>query len=192
MYQFMRELALDKYRWLAFSLVILTAAAAWTAVSAVPDRATTAGRIPSPRPGFLAPDFDLTTLAGDTVGLAEYRGSVVVVNFWASWCPPCRAEMPDLREVYEANRERGLEILAVNVAYQDNREAAGRFMEEFRLPFPIPLDTSGEVAKLYLIRALPTTFFIDRQGVIREVIIGGPMSTTTLQTTVENLLQEGS
>lgn len=188
----MNEFALDKVRWLAFSLALLTAGAAWIAISAVPARATTEGQIPSPRVGFLAPDFNLTTLEGDTVRLADLHGSVVIVNFWASWCPPCRAEMPDLREVYLANRERGLEILAVNVLYQDNREAVERFVAEFRLPFPIPLDTSGEVANRYLMRALPTTFFIDRQGVIREVIVGGPMSTTTLQTTVEKLLQEGS
>lgn len=186
----MRDLALDRRRWLAFSLAILTVGAAWTALSAAPARATTDGRIPSPREGFLAPDFELVTLSGDRIRLEDQRGSVVVVNFWASWCPPCRAEMPDLREVYEANQGRGLEILAVNVAYQDNRQDAERFVREFGLPFPILLDTSGEVANRYLMRALPTTFFIDRQGVIREVIIGGPMSTTTLQTTVENLLEE--
>lgn len=191
MYQSLRSLALDTRRWLALTLGLILAGSAWIAISAVPARATTEGRIPSPRQGFLAPDFSLSTLSGESIALADLRGSVVVVNFWASWCPPCRAEMPDLREVYLANQDRGLEILAVNVTYQDSLAAAGQFVQQYDLPFPIPLDSSGEIANRYLMRALPTTFFIDREGVIRKVIVGGPMSTTTLQTTVESLLEEG-
>lgn len=172
------------------SLLILAAAALWVAVSVVPAAATTQGRIPSPRQGFLAPEFSLVDPAGEQIALQDMDGAVIVLNFWASWCPPCRAEMPDLREVYLENRDRGLEVVAVNSTFQDSRSAALAFADEFDLPFTLLFDETGVVSNRYLVRALPTTFFIDREGVIRKVIVGGPMSTTTLQTTVESLLDE--
>lgn len=98
--------------------------------------------------------------------------------------------MPALQEVYNANQDRGLEILAVNTTFQDQESAAASFIEEFELTFPILMERSGDVARQYLLRAMPSTFFIDREGVIRKVIIGGPMSEATLQTAVEELLQE--
>ena len=160
----------------------------WTVVSAVPPEAGTRESTAAPREGFAAPDFRLTLLGGGEVALSELRGQVVIVNLWASWCPPCRAEMPALQEVYEAYRDRGLEILAVNTTYQDSQAAAARFVEEYGLTFPVPLDQTGDVSRSFLLRALPTSFFIDRDGVIRSVVIGGPMSKTTIQTTVERLL----
>ena len=178
----------DTRRWFAFTAVVLLAGLAWTLQSSVPAGATTGGQTPSPRVGFPAPDFTLDLLGGGTVSLSELRGKVVVVNLWASWCPPCRAEMPALQRVYEADRARGLEILAVNTTFQDSEADAAQFVSEFGLTFPVALDRAGEVSRRYLLRALPTTFFIDRGGVIREVILGGPMSETTIQTTVEELL----
>lgn len=190
MFEATRKLVLDTRKWLIMTAGLLLVSTGWMAITAVPARATTGGRIPSPRVGFLAPDFTLGSMAGKEFTLLDLRGSVVVINFWASWCPPCREEMPDLREVYQEERERGLEILAVNVTYQDNLSDAEEFVAEYGLPFPILLDTRGEVANLYLMRALPTTFFVDRSGVIRKVIVGGPMSSTTLRTTVGTLLEE--
>ncbi len=105
--------------------------------------------------------------------LADLRGTVVIVNLWASWCPPCLAEMPALQRLYEANRERGLEILAVNTTFQDSVGAAQEFVQQHALTFPVPLDRSGDVARLYQLRALPSTFFIDRRGVIRTVVLSG-------------------
>lgn len=179
-------------RWLSLSALLLGLGALWTGLSAVPTGTTTAGRIPSPRAGFLAPSFELTSLQGEELSLEDQRGKVVVINFWASWCPPCRAEMPALQRTYENYQGRGLEILAVNSTYQDTAEAAERFIRERNLTFPILLDSTGLVSNLYQTRALPTTFFVDRQGVIQEVIIGGPMSETTLRTTVEQLLESES
>jgi peroxiredoxin len=185
-----RKLIPDRSRWLVFTLVVFIAGAAWVWSSAVPDSATTGGRIPSPREGFLAPDFTLDLLPGGEMTLSEQKGKVVIINLWASWCPPCRAEMPALQEVYLANRDRGLEVLAVNTTYQDQESAAAAFVQDFNLTFPILLERTGDVARQYQLRAMPSTFFVDREGLIRKVIIGGPMSEVTLQTAVEELLQE--
>jgi len=118
------------------------------------------------------------------------RGDVVLINLWTSWCPPCRSEMPAIQQVYEANRERGLKILAVNMTYQDSESAAVEFTRDHGLTFPVLLDRTGAVGYKYQLRSLPTTFFVDRQGVIQQVILGGPMSEVTLQTALETLLSE--
>ena len=180
----------DPVRW---SLVVIGAAIMggfWIWASAVPTDATTGGLIPSPREGFLAPEFTLESLAGDQISLSDVRGKIIVLNLWASWCPPCRAEMPALQRVYQENHERGLEVLAVNITAQDNLTAVEAFVQEFNLTFPILLDTSGKVGKAYLMRAFPTTFFIDQKGVIQRVIVGGPMSEVTLQSTVDRMLED--
>ena len=182
------SLVRDPIRWGATVLGVVVLGAIWIAVSQVPASATTGGAIPSPREGFLAPDFTLETLQGETVTLSDLRGKAVVVNLWASWCPPCRAEMPALQAAYEADRDRGLEILAVDMTYQDTEQDALRFIEEFGLTFTIPMDRDGTVARQYLLRALPSTFFVGPDGVITKVVIGGPMSEATIRTNVRDML----
>ncbi|MCH7610416.1 MAG: TlpA family protein disulfide reductase [Chloroflexi bacterium] len=184
------SLVRDPIRWGATVLGVVVLGAIWIAVSQVPASATTGGAIPSPREGFLAPDFTLETLQGETVTLSDLRGKAVVVNLWASWCPPCRAEMPALQAAYEADRGRGLEILAVDMTYQDTEQDALRFIEEFGLTFTIPMDRDGTVARQYLLRALPSTFFVGPDGVITKVVIGGPMSEATIRTNVQAMLDE--
>jgi len=180
----------DSRRWWAFTLAILLLGAGWTWLSRVPASVATVGQIPSPREGFPAPDFTLDTLGGESATLSAYRGKVVIVNLWASWCGPCRAEMPAIQKVYTANRERGLEVLAVNSTFQDSQADAQEFAQNSGLTFPILLDRDGAVSKRYLLRALPSTFFIDRKGVIRSVVFGGPMTEALVQTKIEALLQE--
>jgi thiol-disulfide isomerase/thioredoxin len=180
----------DPKRWWTFTLAILLLGAGWMWLSRVPVSVTSAGQIPSPREGFPAPDFTLDTLDSDADTLSAYRGKVVIVNLWASWCGPCRAEMPALQNVYTAHRERGLEVLAVNATFQDSRADALEFARSLGLTFPILLDRDGAVSKRYLLRALPSTFFIDRQGVIRAVIFGGPMTEAVVLSKVEALLRE--
>jgi len=171
--------------------VVLALGVIWTFLSRVPLAATTGGAPPpSPREGFSAPDFTLDLLGGGQVTLSELRGKVVVVNLWASWCPPCRAEMPAIEKVYRANKDRGLEVLAVNSTFQDSEADAAAFVQDFGLTFPIPLDRLGAVSNRYLLRALPSTYFIDRLGIIRSVVIGGPMSEAVIQSKVEDLLEE--
>jgi cytochrome c biogenesis protein CcmG, thiol:disulfide interchange protein DsbE len=186
----LHSLVKDPIRWGALVVGAIVLGAIWIGLSQVPASATTSGSIPSPREGFAAPDFTLDTLDGQTVTLSDLRGKAVVVNLWAAWCPPCRAEMPALQAAYEAERERGLEILAVDMTYQDSEQDARRFAEEFGLTFTIPLDRDGTVARQYLLRALPSTFFVGRDGMIRKVVIGGPMSEATIRTTVSELLEE--
>ena len=123
-----------------------------------------------------APDFFLRTLNGRSVRLSDYRGKTVVLNFWASWCPPCRREMPDFQTLWEERGPSGpddLVILAVNLLPEDTIAAAEGFVDEFGLTFPILLDTSrGEVARRYGVQALPATFFIDRDGIVRTTALG--------------------
>ncbi|MFQ5882995.1 MAG: peroxiredoxin family protein [Candidatus Methylomirabilales bacterium] len=129
--------------------------------------------VPEVRPevGFLAPDFALPDLEGKTVRLADLRGKGVFLNFWATWCPPCRLEMPTMQQAYEENKERGLEILAVSID-AGSKKAVQDFVEEFKLTFPILLDPAMEVLSKYRTVSLPATFLIDRQGVVRYKHVG--------------------
>lgn len=123
----------------------------------------------APNVGQLAPDFTLTDLEGKTVKLSDLRGRAVLLNFWASWCPPCRAEMPDLQEAHEQYGD-DIRILAVNI--QEDREVVKDFVREFGLTFTVLLDSDGSVARTYRIAAIPTSFFIDRSGIIRLRWVG--------------------
>jgi peroxiredoxin len=180
----------DGRRWAVIMLLAVIVSTFWIWLSVIPASATTGGLIPSPREGFLAPDFTLDTLDGDQITLSDLRGKVVVINLWTSWCPPCRAEMPAIENVYQANKEQGLEVLAVNSTYQDSETSAAAFVQELGLSFPILLDRDGSVSNRYQLRALPTTYFIDRQGIIRSVVPGGPMSELLIQSKIADLLAE--
>ena len=184
------SLVRDPTRWGVTVLGVLILGGIWIAVSRVPASATTSGAIPSPREGFAAPDFTLDTLDGQSVTLSDLRGKAVVINLWAAWCPPCRAEMPALQAAYEMDRDRGLEILAVDMTYQDREQDVLRFVQDFGLTFTVALDRDGTVARQYLLRALPSTFFVGPDGVIRKVVIGGPMSEATIRSTVREMLEE--
>ena len=169
--------------------IILIAGLVWTFASA--DRAgiSTAGEIPAPRQGFLAPDFTLETIPGGTVTLSELRGQALLVNLWATWCPPCRAEMPAMQRMYEEYKDQGFVVLAVDMTYQDDPTAVPVFIQENELTFPILLDTTGQVANQYELRSLPSSYFIDRDGIIQEVVIGGPMAEALLRTRIESILE---
>lgn len=171
-------------------VLILFAGTIWIWFSAAPPGTTTAGEIPAPKEGFLAPEFTLDTLEGHAISLNELRGQPILVNVWASWCAPCRAEMPAMQRVYEAYREQGFTILAVNATNQDSLNNAAGFVSEHNLTFPILIDSTGEVSMAYQVRSLPTSFFVDQNGIIQEIVIGGPMSEALLRTRVENLLPE--
>jgi len=176
-------------RWIWF-IGLLILGLVWIGVSADRLGASTNGLIPAPAQGFLAPDFTLETMSGASYKLSDLRGQAVVVNLWASWCGPCRLEMPALNKVYEEYKDKGLVILAVNATNQDNPAAVEAFVAQFGLRFPVLMDNDGTVSRLYELRSLPTTFFIGRDGVIRRVIVGGPMAESTLRIEVESLLAE--
>ncbi len=170
---------------------VLVLGSAWIFITRPVEGAVTGGAIPSPREGFAAPEVDLERLEGDRVRLSDLRGRVVVLNIWASWCPPCRAEMPALQALHEQRVGQGVVVLGLNSTVQDSEQAARDFAAEYGLSFPIALDRDGEATRLYQVRALPSTFFIDRQGIIRRVVVGGPLNPSVLETTVLDLLGEG-
>lgn len=117
--------------------------------------------------GRQAPDFTLPAVGGGEVALSAFRGKPVVLNFWATWCPPCREEMPAFQEFYR-QKGREVEVLAVNLTGSERSPGAVQeFLREKGYTFPVLLDVRGEVAGLYLVRAIPTTFFLDGGGVIR-------------------------
>lgn len=181
----------DARRWRLVMVLVLVIGAGWTLLSHAPAAGSAARMLPtSPQQDFLAPDFTLDSLDGEQVTLSGLRGKVVLVNLWASWCKPCRAEMPALDRVYRDNRSRGFEVLAVNATNLDSESDAQAFVEQLNLTFPVLLDRTGSVGQRYLLRALPTSFFIDRRGVIRSVMVGGPMSEALISTKIEDLLQE--
>lgn len=120
--------------------------------------------------GNQAPDFELQTLDGEPAKLSDYRGSRVMLNFWATWCPPCRAEMPDMEKFHQ---DTDITILAVNLTEtESNMQQIEDFTQEYGLTFPILLDEHIEVASLYMIQPIPTTYMIDSNGVIHYKALG--------------------
>lgn len=170
-------------------LLVLTLGFAWIFISADRSGASTAGQIPAPQQGFLAPDFELKASGGETVKLSDLRGQAVLVNLWATWCPPCRIEMQSIEKVYREYKEQGFTVLGVNMTYQDDPSAVLSFVNEQGLTFPILLDETAGMANAYQLRSLPSSFFIRRDGVINEVVIGGPMSEALLRTRIEDILE---
>lgn len=120
--------------------------------------------------GQLAPDFMTNTLAGQQIKLSDYAGKQVMLNFWATWCPPCQAEMPDMERLYQ---EHDIEILAVNITSTEaSLEDVSQFVNDNELTFIIPIDLDANISDLYFIQSIPTTFMIDSSGKIAHKIIG--------------------
>lgn len=119
--------------------------------------------------GSSAPEIKLKTYLGDEVKLSDFKGSPVLVNFWATWCQPCRLEMPTIQARFEQN-DTDINVLAVN--FDEPAELARSFTEDLNLTFPILLDPGGRIQSLYQIRGYPTTLFIDSEGIIRVIHIG--------------------
>jgi cytochrome c biogenesis protein CcmG/thiol:disulfide interchange protein DsbE len=120
--------------------------------------------------GKPAPTFTSPLLTGGETALADYAGEVVVVNFWATWCPPCKAEMPGINAFYEAHQDKGLVVLAVNA--KESEGLVRPFIEASGFTFPVLLDPAGSVVNQYQVRSFPTTVIIDRDGVVRHIQVG--------------------
>ena len=134
------------------------------------ERGVTVQPAPPLEIGSLAPDFQLQDLDGNTVSLSDLRGSPVMLNFWATWCGPCREEMPYLQQIYDEWQDQGLVILTINL--RESQTTVRQFMEDLGLTFPALLDTNGAVTERYNVIAIPTTFFINKYGIIQVIKVG--------------------
>jgi peroxiredoxin len=173
-------------------MLIFVAGVAWTYISRTPvEPATQQAELPpNPKEGFTAPDFTLELLEGGEITLSDLRGNPVIINFWATWCGPCREEMPAIEKVYRDYKDLGLVVIGLNLTSQDTEQAVTAFIQEFDLTFPIALDRNASASYKYQLKGLPTTYFINSQGVIQSVVVGGPMSETLIQSRVEALFQD--
>jgi thiol-disulfide isomerase/thioredoxin len=155
---------------------------------ALPAALRTSGLTVAAEQGALAPDFLLERLDDGELRLSEFRGRAVVLNFWATWCEPCRKEMPLFVEAYDRYRDEGLEIVAVNL--QEGKDGIRGFAADFGMDFAIGIDRDGEVGDDYRLLGLPTTFFIDPNGVVQHVF-RGPVIEEDQDTNVQSAI-EGS
>jgi len=141
---------------------------------------------PAPQTGKQAPDFQLPNLEGQAVSLADFRGKPVLLNFWATWCGPCVFEMPIMQAIFEESADTGLVVLAVNIG--ESPSAAENFMQSGNLSFPVLLDTNQDVALKYNIRGIPTTFFIDKDGIIQEIKVGAFRSILEMKRSLNKII----
>lgn len=130
----------------------------------------TTGIVPATWLGSPAPDFELTDLDGKQHSLSQYRGDVVLLNFWATWCEPCRVEMPAIDKRFQELHDKGFIVLGID--FDEPAADVRAFRDQVKVTFPLLLDPGGKVQALYRILGYPTSFFVDRQGVVRIVHIG--------------------
>ena len=136
-----------------------------------------------------APDFTLKSRSGDNIKLSELRGQVVMINFWASWCGPCRQEMPILDQLYQRYEPMGFTLLGVNV--EEDSAAANKVLKEIPVTFPVLYDSKNQVSESYQVRAMPSTFLIDRDGKVRYLHKGyKPGYEEEYQKQVRELIRE--
>lgn len=137
--------------------------------------------------GDKAPDFELQTLDQKSIKLSNMVGKKVILNFWATWCPPCKAEMPHMQEFYDEQKGNGIEILAVNLTTAEkNADDIGVFVNDYGLTFPILLDSQGEIGQVYQAFSIPTSYIIDSKGIIRKKIVG-PMDKEMMKELINSV-----
>lgn len=135
----------------------------------------------------MAPDFQLQSLDGKELKLSDLKGKKVILNFWASWCPPCKAEMPHFQKFYLDHMNENIEIIAINLTTQeDSKTDIVEFVDDYGLTFPVLLDFNGVLGKTYQAITIPTSYMIDSQGFIRKKIVG-PMNQELLEQVVGNV-----
>ncbi len=139
-----------------------------------------------PEVGKLAPNFRLATTYGTLVTLSDLRGNPVLLNFWATWCPPCRSEMPAMQKVHDQMRDKGLVVLAVDVEEQGGDVAD--YKRSLGITFATPLDQLGDVSGGYHVVALPSTFIIDKDGFVRQIRVGAFPDEASIMRILEPVL----
>ena len=136
--------------------------------------------------GNLAPDFQLQNLDGQTVSLGNLQGKPVLINFWATWCGPCRSEMSYIQEIYEEWSDKELVVLAINLG--ESSAKVEEFIQGHTLSFTVLLDTKQDVAQRYNITGIPTTFFIDKDGIIQDKVIGAFQNKTQIENRLSKII----
>jgi peroxiredoxin len=179
-------------------LLFIAALACWAAAvfivvsGGLPERAAFTGQIiPGERPvapelNAIAPPFEAVTLTGTRINLLDLRGSVVLINFWATWCEPCRVEMPELQTLYERYQAQELRVLAVNLG--EEAAAAQSWVEAFGLTFEVLLDPQQQIAALYYLRGQPSTYVVSPDGIITHISYG-PASLAMLEAAIAPFMQ---
>lgn len=140
----------------------------------------------APKMGKLAPDFQLPNLEAQAISLSDFQGKPVFLNFWATWCGPCRYEMPLIQAMFEKSSGTGLVILAVDVGEAPSR--VKDYLQSGNFSFPVLLDTKQDVALGYNVRGLPTTFLIDKDGIIKEVKVGAFLNMLEINKSVAKII----
>lgn len=164
-------------------VLVLTAGLLMSGCSSPPNPG---GSGQAPQIGKPAPDFNLQSLDGQSVSLSGLRGKPVLINFWATWCPPCRIEMPYIQQVYDEWADKGLAILAIDVG--ESPSEVRESMESRNLSFPVLLDTAGDVALQYNVRAIPTTLFLDKDGILQTVKVGAFSSKADIEKSLSKII----
>ena len=180
---------LMKFR-IPISICYLAVCIAWIwFTKPVPD-STDPSAIEAAQIGFKAPYFNLPVLDAQEISTTDLKGKAFILNFWASWCPPCKAEMPDFQHAFEEYSNSGIQIIAVNATNQDSVVDVSLFVNQYGLTFPIILDQDGSASRDYSVHSLPTTYFIDENGIIKDIVIGGPIPLSLLRIQIDQLIME--
>lgn len=179
----------SRFGWTLLLVGVALLGLGWIAYSQETDASSSAGdsMTEAPIAGYLAPSFTLNSTLGEEVSLANYRGQPVVLNFWATWCPPCRAEMPEFQS---ASIKYNGQVTILGVDQGEPPSIVSDFGNALSITYPLLVDQENVVSRDYNVTALPTTVFIDSQGVVREVFTG-IVSRAVLEDRIERLIAEG-
>lgn len=135
--------------------------------------------------GEPAPNFVLPKLGGGEMQLADLKGQGVVLNFWGTWCDPCRKEMPALEQAYQQYKDKGVLVIGVNIG--ESEVVVSRFIDNLNLTFPMLMDKKAEITNLYEVGQIPSTYFINPDGVVNNIIVGGPMSEEVIVSNIKQI-----
>ncbi len=158
------------------ALLLALSACSGLSLGALNSTVAGSGRPTTAKIGDLAPEIDLKSMTGDQIALSKLVGRPVLVNFWATWCGPCREEFPALVRAFKRYQDQGLVVLGVNTQDDNSDDGVRTFMRNSVVNFPIVRDTGNTLSRIYRINGLPTSVFVDRKGMIRDIVVGGPMT----------------